>query len=391
LHQELKKKSQNLQILLTTVQNYYPNLYDNVKYYQEIVNRDISVIDDALLWSAGVSLMAISESFSRIGHGKDDHREPLSVDQMALLSEVATLHGAFVLGLPNGRSLTEKADISKIPLLPEIGSTALNILENIKDGNLSDNETKKLISAALNAVRISSWNAARSGYLIYSILRNSLVAIGKTVIKINSMPSSIAGTTSAALIASANGWDINTAKTTIAFIMENSGSILQFSVPFPEFRSYVRYLISLVEKDSFEFGKNVISTQVIFIIDDDVDILNYMNRTLKKAGYQCICETEPEILIDKITSADFFCRLLIVDTGLPVIHGMELIRKIAKKMGIIPPLLILETGVIETDYFKYNVSHTMHDLSLTRGTDYEIIDKPFGATQLIEAVEKIIF
>ena len=111
----------------------------------------------------------------------------------------------------------------------------------------------------------------------------------------------------------------------------------------------------------------------IFIVDDDVFLLDTLRNGLFLRGYQCTTAMSGDIALE-LLSRDLF-DVMVIDVVLPDIEGFELtakVRKIKPDMAI-----ILMTGFI--DEFSYE------DAIKAGASDF--IKKPFSVTELIARIE----
>jgi hypothetical protein len=172
--------------------------------------------------------------------------EPLEPDHLALLQQVAAIHGAFILGFARGRELTDRADHSRLTpeILAAILPAARELLERWRHAKtMVEERTRKFFDAIENAAIGPSWQTARAGYVV---TRNSLIAVGKLLLLANAVASTVVP---AAVVA---GVDPNLAEQVrlwVAFTLEQSQPILSFSESFPELNAWWASIIDVLERD----------------------------------------------------------------------------------------------------------------------------------------------
>lgn len=109
----------------------------------------------------------------------------------------------------------------------------------------------------------------------------------------------------------------------------------------------------------------------VLIIEDEKNILTFMNKILKKHGYQTLCAENglKGISIIEDRSPD----IVLLDLGLPDMDGISLITRIRTWSNI--PIIVI------------SARNTEHDkvLALDQGAD-DYITKPFGTSELLARI-----
>lgn len=115
----------------------------------------------------------------------------------------------------------------------------------------------------------------------------------------------------------------------------------------------------------------------ILIIDDQRDVLHFLEKVLQNAGYTVIClQVAPQIQDILEENPD----LVIIDLLLPNIAGYTLGKElIAQRIGTKPRVLLI-SGRNE-DVLKQKAKDIQADGYLT---------KPFGVDELLAVVQKIL-
>ena len=109
----------------------------------------------------------------------------------------------------------------------------------------------------------------------------------------------------------------------------------------------------------------------VLIIEDEINICNFIKTILDTNGYQSISAQNAET--GKVLFLSHRPDLLILDLGLPDMDGTEIIKEIRKTSAM--PIIVLSARTHESD--KVN--------ALDLGAD-DYITKPFGTNELLARV-----
>jgi hypothetical protein len=249
LQDRLKRLCPNLLEATRRVGNTHPGLMAVVSEYADLVAQPPASLDVTSLWAVGTGLLANREAFARLPQA-GGMTEPLEPDHLALLQQVAAIHGAFILGFARGRELTDRADHSRLTpeILAAILPAARELLERWRHAKtMVEERTRRFFDAIENATIGPSWQTARAGYSVYVVTRNSLIAVGKLLLLVNAVASTVVPAAIAA------GIDPNLAEQVrlwVAFTLEQSQTILSFSESFPELNVWWASIIDTLERDN---------------------------------------------------------------------------------------------------------------------------------------------
>ncbi|MGD0184187.1 MAG: hypothetical protein ABSC25_02945 [Roseiarcus sp.] len=254
LHERLKRLCPDLLEATRRVGNTHPGLMAVVSEYADLVAQPLASLDVTSLWAVGAGLLANREAFARLPQA-GGMSEPLEPNHLALLQQVAEIHGAFILGFPRGRELTDRADHSR--LTPEILAAILPAARDLLDRwrlakTMVEERTRKFFDAIENAAMGPSWQTARAGYSVYAVTRNALIGVGKLMLRANSLAATVVG---AAVVGAI---DPNLAEQTrlwVSFVLDQSQTILSFSEPFPELKVWLASIIDVLERDKAFRGR----------------------------------------------------------------------------------------------------------------------------------------
>ena len=117
-------------------------------------------------------------------------------------------------------------------------------------------------------------------------------------------------------------------------------------------------------------------SEMVLLVDDDENVLNFIREALEKNGYKVIATTNPMSAIDAFTKMHREISLVITDVVMPLIDGRELMKRIA---DIDPQTRFLTIS----GYSRY--SEKSDDVK----PDF-FLQKPFDADDLLAMVRKII-
>ncbi len=116
--------------------------------------------------------------------------------------------------------------------------------------------------------------------------------------------------------------------------------------------------------------------ELLLVVDDEPVIRETTQRLLEGYGYKVLTASEGEDALVVFGQHRDAVRLVLTDVMMPVMGGAELIRKLR---GLSPDLAVMvSSGLLETDKRRELAS-----LGVT-----EILAKPYGARDLLEAVSR---
>lgn len=113
----------------------------------------------------------------------------------------------------------------------------------------------------------------------------------------------------------------------------------------------------------------------ILIVDDNVTCLTVYHKYLKELGYRVLSTYCSHQALDLNEAIEF--DLMIVDIELPLMNGVELIKKVRKKRPDIKVLFM--SGMIKEQVVD----------NLLSSAEY-FLEKPFGPDQLLTTIENIL-
>jgi len=162
IHDRLRRLLPSLTDETRKVANRYPALDHVVSEYADLVERPFDQLDVGSMWAVETGLLAYRAAFANQSSGT--MTEPLEPGHMALLQQAAEIHGAFILGFPEGRKLNERADQARLSpeIVAQIASPSRRILDDLaRSVNLVEEHTRKVLSAIDDSLIIHGWETAR--------------------------------------------------------------------------------------------------------------------------------------------------------------------------------------------------------------------------------------
>ncbi|MEL6179492.1 MAG: response regulator [Myxococcota bacterium] len=121
-----------------------------------------------------------------------------------------------------------------------------------------------------------------------------------------------------------------------------------------------------------------VTTQTIriLVVDDEVEICDYMKLLLTNSGYQVQTLQDPTLVLDELRREQY--HIVILDLMMPRMHGIEVLDQIRKVDSDIAVVIFTGHPTVETavQSLKHNVS------------DY--IRKPFEAEEFNSTIENIL-
>jgi signal transduction histidine kinase/FixJ family two-component response regulator len=113
----------------------------------------------------------------------------------------------------------------------------------------------------------------------------------------------------------------------------------------------------------------------ILVVDDDVEVLNYLFTILERAGYRVEAAGSASAALDAYTSAgsDPF-RLVLTDVVMPDVNGAELARRLLQRDPAVRVLFL--SGHVSSDFPQQDFANH----------NFELLPKPFRHEQLLRAV-----
>ena len=116
----------------------------------------------------------------------------------------------------------------------------------------------------------------------------------------------------------------------------------------------------------------------ILIVDDDSDIRLILRSALESYGYHCDEASNGLEALEKIEAEEF--ALILLDYSMPVMNGLEVIRRLGQASGSSRPQIVMMTA------------HSGHDLrvqALDAGAT-AVLSKPFDLDHVLLTMERAL-
>jgi len=112
--------------------------------------------------------------------------------------------------------------------------------------------------------------------------------------------------------------------------------------------------------------------QIVFIIDDDVDIRTSLSRALIKRGFQVQTYESAQAFLDNSNPDQLGC--IILDYGMPDMNGLELQEKLIADGHAMPIIFITGHGGVP------------ESVAAIKGGAIDFLEKPFRTDVLVERI-----
>lgn len=117
----------------------------------------------------------------------------------------------------------------------------------------------------------------------------------------------------------------------------------------------------------------------LMIIDDDKDLLDLLNSFFKQRGYNVVTYEDARLALDDIESSKVAVDVVLSDFKLPVMSGVDFIKRIRKINLVLPIILMTAEGSLEVS------------LEAIEAGAYDFVLKPLHFPQLLISVQRALF
>lgn len=117
----------------------------------------------------------------------------------------------------------------------------------------------------------------------------------------------------------------------------------------------------------------------LMIIDDDKDLLDLLNSFFKQRGYNVVTYEDARLALDDIESSKISVDVVLSDFKLPVMSGVDFIKRIRKINLVLPIILMTAEGSLEVS------------LEAIEAGAYDFVLKPLHFPQLLISVQRALF
>lgn len=120
------------------------------------------------------------------------------------------------------------------------------------------------------------------------------------------------------------------------------------------------------------------NSSAIALIDDDLDLLDLLSSFFKQRGYKVLAFSNAEEALIEIENKRTEADVVISDLKLPVMSGMEFIKRIKKSHPALPIILMTSEGSVETAVEAIDTGA------------YDFVLKPLHIPQLLISVQRAL-
>lgn len=121
------------------------------------------------------------------------------------------------------------------------------------------------------------------------------------------------------------------------------------------------------------------NSSTITLIDDDLDLLDLLSSFFKQRGYKVFAFNNAEEALIEIENKRIEADVVISDLKLPVMSGMDFIRRIRRSNSSLPIILMTSEGSVETA------------VEAIEAGAYDFVLKPLHIPQLLISVQRALF
>ena len=118
-------------------------------------------------------------------------------------------------------------------------------------------------------------------------------------------------------------------------------------------------------------------SDVIMVVDDELDVLDTVRRGLENWGYQVDTFSNPHVALQAFTGSPFRYSLILTDFRMPGLTGVELAKQ-AQRIRNDVKVLIMTAFELDQEMLR----------GVPTIDKSEILKKPFRLDQLCKAVKK---
>ena len=117
----------------------------------------------------------------------------------------------------------------------------------------------------------------------------------------------------------------------------------------------------------------------LMIIDDDQDLLDLLSAFFRQKGYNVCTFEDARMALNAIDTKEIVADVVISDLRLPVMDGVEFIKRIRKFNSVLPIILMTAEGSVEVA------------VEAIEAGAYDFVLKPLQVPQLLISVQRALF
>ncbi len=140
-------------------------------------------------------------------------------------------------------------------------------------------------------------------------------------------------------------------------------------------------LVKFIEDNGLpRYTAGGISTPRILVVDDEMVVRRFIQKSLEESVLECICEFSNDGIDALMKMGIFQPHVMVLDVNIPWVDGLEICRRIRANENTRQIKIIVITGFLNDDD---------RDEILAAGAD-QLLFKPFDEGQLLEMVSKAL-
>lgn len=114
----------------------------------------------------------------------------------------------------------------------------------------------------------------------------------------------------------------------------------------------------------------------ILIVDDDIDTLTVIGRSLEHAGFKVHAFADPLTALHHVQNDCKYCQVLVSDVRMPAMTGFQLVRKVK---DLRPEMKVIMMTMFEVNKPEFEAVFPSTPID-------GVIRKPFAPSQLVEKI-----
>lgn len=160
-----------------------------------------------------------------------------------------------------------------------------------------------------------------------------------------------------------------------------AGRLESYKTPGGHRRIREKDLVKFIEDNGLpRYTAGGISTPRILVVDDEMVVRRFIQKSLEESVLECICEFSNDGIDALMKMGIFQPHVMVLDVNIPWVDGLEICRRIRANENTRQIKIIVITGFLNDDD---------RDEILAAGADH-LLFKPFDEGQLLEMVSKAL-
>ena len=160
-----------------------------------------------------------------------------------------------------------------------------------------------------------------------------------------------------------------------------AGRLVSYKTPGGHRRIRESDLVKFIEDNGLpRYTASGISTPRVLVVDDEMVVRRFIQKTLEESVLECICEFSNDGIDALMKLGIFQPHVLVLDVNIPWVDGLEICRRIRGSENTRQVKIIVITGFLNDND---------RDEIIEAGAD-NLLFKPFDESQLLDAVTKAV-